>query len=686
MHPLVSWLFALLLAVPNPDPIPTGTVVLRHFDSEILKDTKTGVDPRRSISIYLPPGYEESDNEYPVIYFLHNIMWDNERMFEDGVVQATFDRAIARGAIEPFILVAPSYTTPTVGSLYGNGATAGRWFDYTLQEVLPFVESNYRIRPGKENRGIAGEFLGGYGAFKLAMMHPDTFNAVYALHPVATGTGLIPMKDRPDWQLIHDAESFADLESNVFSQVFTAMSQEFLPNPNRPPFYCDFIVERPDGELVQNYANTTTLQSRFLLDRQVANYAENLRSLAGIKFDWGRYDTNQDHIFSNHTFTRLLDELGIPHEAEEYTGGPFDRNWIEHGRVEHDMLPFFARHLSATPQSPAIPAPEQQSTVLLHHIDSEVLQNTKTDLDPRRSVSIYLPPGYDTSETAYPVVYFLHGLFWDSERMFEDGVVQATLDAAIADNTIEPFILVAPNYSTPTVGSFFENSSTSGRWLDFTTQELIPYIDNTFRTLPTKESRGITGELMGGYGALKLAMRHPDLFGSVYALHPVGTGVGAIPVSSLADYQKIHSAESFDDLDDHVPSQIFTAMAQAFLPNPDRPPFYADFMAEPEGDAYLQHLENRITLLSRFLLDRQIEAHADNLRSLRAIKFDWGRYDTYQSHVYSNQNFTRKLDDLLIPHEAEEYTGGAFDQNWAPYGRVQTKMLPFFSRYLEFRD
>ena len=350
------------------------------------------------------------------------------------------------------------------------------------------------------------------------------------------------------------------------------------------------------------------------------------------------------------------------------------------------MLPFFARHFPAAQQAPVTPAPEQRSTVLLHHIDSEILQNTKTGLNPRRSVSIYLPPGYETSEDAYAVVYFLHGLFWDNERMFEDGVVQATLDAAIADNTIDPFILVAPNYSTPTVGSFFENSSTSGRWLDFTTQELIPYIDSTFRTLVTKESRGITGELMGGYGAIKLAMLHPDLFSSVYALHPVGTGVGAIPVSSLADYEKIHTADSFADFEGDMNSQIFTAMAQAFLPNPGRPPFFADFMAEPTDDTYAPQAHNRITLLSRFLLDRQVGAYADNLRSLRAIKFDWGRYDTYQTHVYSNQNFTRKLDDLLIPHEAEEYTGGAFDKNWAPYGRVQTKLLPFFGRNLEFRD
>ncbi len=350
---MTTLLFCLLVLFPlvNPiasttkDDIPKGTVILEHIDSEILKDTKTGLNPRRSVSIYLPPGYNDTDQSYPVIYYFHGLFWDNERMFEDGVVQATFDKAIAEGIIEPVIVVAPNYSTPTVGSFFENSSTSGRWIDFTMEELLPFIESRFRTLANKDSRGITGELMGGYGAFKLAMLYPEVFGSVYALHPVATGSGLVPALNRVDWQKVHTASSYADLEGDTFAQIFTAMAQAYLPNPNRPPFYADFMVEIENGEPTANPDNRKRQMDLFLLDRMIETHAENLRSLNAIKFDWGRYDTNQDHVYANQAFTRKLDGLGIEHEAEEYRGGAYDKNWIENGRVASEMLPFFGRHL-----------------------------------------------------------------------------------------------------------------------------------------------------------------------------------------------------------------------------------------------------------------------------------------------------------------------------------------------------
>jgi len=323
-----------------------GTVVLEHLDSEVLRETRTGVDPRRSVSVYLPPGYAQSERRYPVIYYFHSFYWDNERMFADGAVQRLLDRVIQRGTIRPFILVAGNYSTPTVGSFYENSSTSGRWEDFTIQELVPFIDRRFRTLAQRESRGLAGEFIGGFGAFKFAMRYPDRFSSLYALHPVGTGTGLIPMVSRPDWPRIHRAQSYADLAGDGLSTIFVAMAQAFLPNPDRPPFHCDFIVELANGEARAHPENIRKLQSRFMLERLLETHADGLRQMRGIKFDWGRYDTNQDHVYANQAFTRKLDELGIEHEAEEYRGAVWDKNWIEHGRVEDDLLPFFARHLA----------------------------------------------------------------------------------------------------------------------------------------------------------------------------------------------------------------------------------------------------------------------------------------------------------------------------------------------------
>ena len=123
------------------------------------------------------------------------------------------------------------------------------------------------------------------------------------------------------------------------------MSQTFLPNPERPPFYCDFIVDLVDGQQKLNVGNSELLKSRFMLQKIAADNIEKVRTLRGIEFDWGRYDPNQDHVYANQAFTRRLDELGIEHFAEEFRGLPWEKYWNEEGRVYTQVLPFFARRL-----------------------------------------------------------------------------------------------------------------------------------------------------------------------------------------------------------------------------------------------------------------------------------------------------------------------------------------------------
>jgi hypothetical protein len=217
-----------------------------------------------------------------------------------------------------------------------------------MNEVLPYIDGHFRTIRHRDSRGLAGDFIGGYGALKFAMLYPDFFGAVYALHPVGTGTGLRPSLGVVDWDRLHKAKVFSELWGDHYAPGFVAMAQAYLPNPNRPPFYCDFIVDLIDGKPKLNVENTKKLNAAFLLDELLSSYSDNLRRMRGIAFDWGRYDMTQSHVYSNQAFTRELDHLGIQHIAEEYNGNISDKNWIEHGRVEDNMLPFFNQHLVFT--------------------------------------------------------------------------------------------------------------------------------------------------------------------------------------------------------------------------------------------------------------------------------------------------------------------------------------------------
>jgi len=107
------------------------------------------------------------------------------------------------------------------------------------------------------------------------------------------------------------------------------------------------LLERDEREAVLGdllEAGGERLRNNFFIESMVPQYADNLKSLGGFKFDWSRNDTNYDHVYSNQALTHKLNEFGIPHEAEEYNGA-WGRNWGADGRIYTEVLPFFSRHL-----------------------------------------------------------------------------------------------------------------------------------------------------------------------------------------------------------------------------------------------------------------------------------------------------------------------------------------------------
>ena len=140
-------------------------------------------------------------------------------------------------------------------------------------------------------------------------------------------------------------------------------------------------------------------------------------------------------------------------------------------------------------------------------------------LDRKWAYTIYLPPGYESSERAYPVFYLLHGLGGDHTGWVRYGRADMTADSLIAAAAIPPVILVMPDGGR----SFWLDSDPVTGFGAVETallQDLIPHVDEKYRTISTRRARMIAGLSMGGYGALRLAFRHPELFGAVAALSP----------------------------------------------------------------------------------------------------------------------------------------------------------------------
>jgi Enterochelin esterase and related enzymes len=323
-----------------------GTLVTERIESVVLRENRTGLDPNRTVKVYLPPGYAQSEKRYAVVYFFHSINGSAEKVFEDGNMVRLLERGFTQGVVPEFIFVVADYSSPTMGSWFENSPTSGRWLDFTVEELVPFIDGKFRTIARRENRGVVGDFMGAYGALKFAMLYPELFSVAYGLHPVGTGTGLMPTQQMVNWPRLHAAKAFGELWGDHYAPGFVAMAQAYLPNAERPPFYCDFIVEMEEGEPVLKVENKRRLEERFHLDELLREHGDNMRRLRGLAFDWGRYDTTQGHVYSNQAFTRKLDQLGIEHVAEEYNGGAWDKNWTEDGRFATRVLPFLARCLS----------------------------------------------------------------------------------------------------------------------------------------------------------------------------------------------------------------------------------------------------------------------------------------------------------------------------------------------------
>lgn len=154
-------------------------------------------------------------------------------------------------------------------------------------------------------------------------------------------------------------------------------------------------------------------------------------------------------------------------------------------------------------------------------------------LDHPVDYCIDLPADYASSTGRYPVLYFLHGLFGNDHRWIDRGGKEI-FDRLTSDGTIGPMIVVLPNGGE----TFYINSEDGkDRYEDFFIQEFVPFIDHHYRTIDSKDARGISGVSMGGYGALHLAMRHSDVFGSVAATSAVLVGDLPDPLPSEGRWQ-----------------------------------------------------------------------------------------------------------------------------------------------------
>ncbi len=299
-----------------------------------------------------------------------------------------------------------------------------------------------------------------------------------------------------------------------------------------------------------------------------------------------------------------------------------------------------------------------------------------------RDVIVFLPPSYkhDTGRR-YPVVYALHGYFIGAEQWTGEIHVPQTIEGAMAQGARE-MIVVVPDSKTVYLGSFYSSSPTVGDFERFISHDLVAYIDAHYRTMPTRESRGLVGHSMGGYGASRIGMKHPDVFGALYIMSPCClspmTGGGPGPADemkqrAIESEKKMAAAKSPADLAAASPgfAAAVYATSAAWAPDPKNPPLYFDL---PTKDGVPQ--PEIIAKLTANAPLSFVDQYIGNLKQYRAIAMDVGDQDGLR---FDATKLHQVFDSYGIVNTFTIYSG---THTSAVADRFQNFVMPFFSKNL----
>jgi enterochelin esterase-like enzyme len=319
----------------------------------------------------------------------------------------------------------------------------------------------------------------------------------------------------------------------------------------------------------------------------------------------------------------------------------------------------------------------RKQIVFLEH-ESVVLRDNPLGDPFLRELPVYLPPTYDADpRSRFPIIWVLAPFTGWGEKLFnlsawDENVVQRA-DRLMRNEAMSPTILAFPDAFTRFGGSQYLNSSAVGPYHDYIIEELVPFVDQSLRTMPEGANRAVMGHSSGGYGALMFAMLRPDIFAAA-ASHAGDMFFETcywpdIPgaVRALSHYENIEAfvgeltslTHTRDVGRDWFNALGLCAMSACYSPNPASKtgfdlPFdpYTGEIKHKVWELWLEHDPVRATV-----------GRLENLRKLKMLYFDCGINDEYNLFLGARR-LHRLLEQAAIDHLYEEFEGTHRNMNW----------------------
>ena len=306
---------------------------IEEIPGKALIGNAMGDPTSRRIPVITPPGYEDGAATFPVVYFLAGFgsggtLLLGRSLWSENVPERV-ERLMREETIAPMVFVIVDCMTRLGGSQYINSTATGRYEDFLIEDIVPFIDAKYRTAAERDQRAIMGKSSGGYGATVLAMRHPEIFGLVadhsgdryfdfcYQAdipHVVAALTAHRGTPARFLEGFPHPAKERGRSWFTIVNML--AMASCYSPNPDSEIGF-DLPFDLETGE------RSDSVWQRWLEHDPVhivEHHADALRSLRTYYIDCGKFDEHHLQL-GNRIYCRKLRQLGIDHTYEEFDGG-----------------------------------------------------------------------------------------------------------------------------------------------------------------------------------------------------------------------------------------------------------------------------------------------------------------------------------------------------------------------------
>lgn len=506
-----------------------------HGKIDTIQYSSKTVGTKRKALVYTPPGFSKK-KKYPVLYLLHGIGGDEKEWLNGGTPQVILDNLYSENKLAPMIVVMPNGRAMkddrAIGNIFdGEKVQAFSTFEKDLlTDLIPFIEKTYPVIKEREHRALAGLSMGGGQSLNFGLGNLDTFAWVggFSSAPNTKAPELLvpdPEKAKAKLKLLWIS---CGLDDNLMS--FSERTHTYLQKNNVPHiFYVepgghDFKVWKNDlfmfSQLlfkpvdVSSFPRYSALGKpaatnvrsakypRILPDHRVifrvkATEASKVQIDLGKKYDMTRVDKDYWEVTTDsisegfHYYSLLIDGVAVADPSSEtFYGMGRNASGIE--------IPIEGKNYYALNDVP--------------HGEIRIRRYYSSVLNAWRNIYIYTPPGYDETDTKYPVLYLLHGGGEDERGWSMQGKTDLILDNLIAEKAAKPMIIamVDGNVASQGMGDqalkIFESELK---------EVVIPFVEKNYRTYTDSRNRALAGLSMGGLQTLYAGIYNHQMFSAL---------------------------------------------------------------------------------------------------------------------------------------------------------------------------